>query len=208
MGHNVKSGHYVQAKIVLLVEVFSKGLQIGPFSMTHYGRKVHIVYKLELDLWFQYMYEFRQHMVNQMTICFLMGWQNIRWCGPSSNGGLIDSGAYLELLCLCFFKVFRTTLSHLNHEVHLYKSLKHGNACTHLCAHTHTHYGQNRGETPKWSSRFLSTCVFTIHINYANIAGDNMVEEEATGTPPKLGIPKQIYVKHSTHYKRMWIFLT
>jgi hypothetical protein len=35
---------------VLLVEVFSKGLQIGPFSMTHYGRKVHIVYKLELDL--------------------------------------------------------------------------------------------------------------------------------------------------------------
>jgi hypothetical protein len=35
-----------------------------------------------------------------------------------------------------------------------------------------------------------------------------MVEEEATGTPPKLGIPEQIYVKHSTHYKRMWIFLT
>jgi hypothetical protein len=23
-----------------------------------------------------------------------------------------------------------------------------------------------------------------------------MVEEEATGTPPKLGTPKQIYVKH------------
>jgi hypothetical protein len=35
-----------------------------------------------------------------------------------------------------------------------------------------------------------------------------MVEEEATGTPPKLGTPKQIYVKHSTHHKRMWIFLT
>ncbi len=53
MGHNVKSGHYVWAKIVLLVEVFSKGLQIGPFSMTHYGEEVHIVYELELDLWFQ-----------------------------------------------------------------------------------------------------------------------------------------------------------
>jgi hypothetical protein len=81
-----------------------------------------------------------------------MGWQNIRWCGPSSNGGLIDSGGYLELLCLCFFKVSRTTLSFLNHEVHVYKSCKHGNACTHARActhtHTHTHYGQNMGEAP------------------------------------------------------------
>lgn len=54
MGHIVKSGHYVRAKIVLLVEVFSNWrLQIGPFSMTHYGEEVHIVYELELDLWFQ-----------------------------------------------------------------------------------------------------------------------------------------------------------
>jgi len=35
-----------------------------------------------------------------------------------------------------------------------------------------------------------------------------MVEKEATGTPPKLGTPKQIYVKHSTNYNKMWIFLT
>jgi hypothetical protein len=74
-----------------------------------------------------------------MTIFFLMGWQKIRQCGPSSNGGLIDGGGYLELLCLCLFKVSRMTLSFWNHEVHVYKSLKHGNACTHACAHTHTH---------------------------------------------------------------------
>ncbi len=66
-----------------------------------------------------------------------MGWQKIRQCGPSSNGGLIDGGGHLELLCLCLFKVSRTTLSFLNHEVHVYKSLKHGNACTHTCTHTH-----------------------------------------------------------------------
>ncbi len=64
-----------------------------------------------------------------------MGWQKIRQCGPSSNGGLIDGGGHLELLCLCVFKVSRTTLSFLNHEVHVYKSLKHGNACTHTCTH-------------------------------------------------------------------------
>jgi hypothetical protein len=62
------------------------------------------------------------------------------------------------------------------------------------------------GEAPKWSSRFLSTYAYTIHIQDLNIAGDNMVEEEATGTPPKLGTPKQIYVKNSKHYERMRIF--
>jgi hypothetical protein len=43
MGHNVESDNYVQAKIVLLVDMLSKGLQIGPFSITDYGEGVRIV---------------------------------------------------------------------------------------------------------------------------------------------------------------------